>query len=44
MFFISAFQDFQNSIPWGPPLYFLLVCKIHAKFIDDTFKSLHKIS
>ena len=28
--FIFAFQDIQNSVPWGPPppLHYVLVCKI----------------
>ena len=31
VYFIFAFQDFQNSVPFGRPhsLYYFLVCKIY---------------
>ena len=29
VYFIFAFQDLQNSVPWGGPLYYFVVCKIH---------------
>ena len=40
IYFTSAFQDLQNSIPWGPPPldYVLWVYKIHTYAKDDTFK------
>ena len=29
VYFIFVFQDLQNSVPWGHPLHYVLVCKIH---------------
>ena len=29
MNFIFAFQDLQNSVPWGPLLHYVLICKMH---------------
>ena len=38
--FIFAFQDLENSVPWGPPLHYLLVYKIHFHMPKMTLWSL----
>ena len=40
VYFLSAFQNLQNSIPWGPPLHYFPVCKIHIYISKMTRSSL----
>ena len=40
VYFISVFQDFQNSVLWGSPLHEVLVCKIHIHMPKKTLLSL----
>ena len=40
VYFISAFQDLQNSVPWGPSPLCIMFCSVkvtHLYAKDDTF-------
>ena len=40
VYFIFAFQDLHNSVPWGPPLHYVLVHKILIYVSKITLASL----
>ena len=40
VYYISAFQNLQNSIPSGPPLHYVLVFEIHVYVSKMTLSNL----